>query len=199
MAKKKAETKNVLERVYNVPLRKEYLKVPRYKRTNKAVIALRQFILKHMKATEVKLGKWLNLEMWKHGIKNPPHHIKVKAVKDDKGIVKVELEKLPKQAIIEQKKAEEKLQKKEKKEAVKAKNTETKPESKKDSKENETSELEKELEDKAAEKKEEKKEKAKKIEKEEIKEIKKEKPKTVPKPAEKSKEVKPVANAPKQR
>ena len=29
--------------------------------------------------------------LWEHGIKNPPHHVKVDAVKDDKNIIKAEL------------------------------------------------------------------------------------------------------------
>lgn len=81
-----ADTKK-LERVYNVPLRKEYMKVPRWKRTEKAVIALRQFLQRHMKATTVLLSKDLNEKIWEHGIRNPPHHVKVTAVKDTEGIV----------------------------------------------------------------------------------------------------------------
>ena len=81
----------MLERTYNVPLRREFIKVPRYKRSKKAVTALRQFIMKHMKSDQVLIGKQANLYIWKDGIKNPPHHIKVSAVKDDEGVVKVEL------------------------------------------------------------------------------------------------------------
>lgn len=84
-------TEKTLERTYNVPLRKEYMKAPRWNRTKKAVTALRQFLGKHMKSEDVRLSKELNESMWKHGIKNPPHHIKVTAVKDDKGVVKAEL------------------------------------------------------------------------------------------------------------
>jgi len=93
MAKKedKKEKKIVLERIYNVPLRKKYQRAPRWKRTNRAVKAIREFVLKHMKAKEIKIGKYLNKEMWKHGIRNPPHHIKVNCRKDEDGIVKVEL------------------------------------------------------------------------------------------------------------
>ena len=90
MAKTKTTEKTV-ERTYNVPLRKEYMKAPRWNRTKKAVTALRQFLAKHMKSENVLLSKELNEKMWKHGIQNPPHHIKVKAVKDDKGVVKADL------------------------------------------------------------------------------------------------------------
>lgn len=113
-------TEKSLERTYNVPLRKEYMKAPRWNRTKKAVTALRQFLAKHMKSEEVKLSKELNEEMWKHGIKNPPHHIKVKAVKDEKGVVKAELFGAEKPASKKEKKAPA-----EKKEAKKAAKEET--------------------------------------------------------------------------
>ena len=89
MAKK--ETTPALERTYNVPLRREYLKAPNWKRTTKAVIALREFLQRHMKSENVIIGNSINLVLWKHGIKNPPHHVKVTATKDDKGVVRAEL------------------------------------------------------------------------------------------------------------
>ena len=69
-----------MERLYTIPLRKEFSKAPNYKRTSRAITAIRDFIKKHMKNENVKIGKHLNLEMWKHGRKNPPPRIKVKAV-----------------------------------------------------------------------------------------------------------------------
>jgi|SaaInlStandDraft_5_1057022.scaffolds.fasta_scaffold176639_1 large subunit ribosomal protein L31e len=89
MAAKKEDAK--LERVYTVPLRKEYQKVPRWRRTKKAVKALQQFLEKHMKSDNVKLSSELNEELWKHGIKNPPHHVKVTVTKDKDGVVKADL------------------------------------------------------------------------------------------------------------
>lgn len=115
MAKK--TTEKTLERTYNVPLRKEYMKAPRWKRTKKAVTALREFLAKHMKSENVLLSKELNEAMWKHGIKNPPHHIKVKAVKDEKGVVKAELFGAEKPASKKEKK--EKTANKERKKAAK--------------------------------------------------------------------------------
>ena len=157
MAKKEEASKTILERIYTIPLRRETLKVPPFKKANKAVKTIRIFIAKHMKSENVVIGKYLNLMVWKHGAKNPPGKVKVNAVKDDKGKVFVELVDAPK----EQPKVEEK--KKEVKKETKAE----KPEEK----------LEKEIE----EIKEEKAEEAKKIEKEEIKELQKEHPKHAPK------------------
>ncbi|MBI2541189.1 60S ribosomal protein L31 [Candidatus Woesearchaeota archaeon] len=159
MAKKKEESsKTVLERAYVIPLRRETLKVPFFKKANKAVKAVRQFISKHMKSDDVHIGKYLNLKIWHHGAKNPPGKIKVNAVKDDKGKVFVELVDAPKEAPKEEKKTAKKEEK-----TIKEAEFKEKPEEK--------------LEKQAEESKEEKAEEAKNIEKEEIKELKKEHPK----------------------
>lgn len=80
-----------LERTYNIPLRKEFQKAPAYRRAKKAIAALREYVKKHMKTDDVLLGDNLNKEIWKNGIRNPPHHVKVSCVKEDDGTCKVEL------------------------------------------------------------------------------------------------------------
>src|SRR3989344_1873099 len=97
MAKKEEASKIVLERVYVIPLRRQTLKVPPFKKANKAAKTIREFISRHMKSEKLLLGKYLNLKIWKHGAKTPPHHVKVNAVKDDKGRVFVELVDAPKE------------------------------------------------------------------------------------------------------
>jgi len=89
MAAKKST--GAIERVYNVPLRKEFQKVSRWKKTRKAVFALRSFLEKHMKSDDIKLSRELNEKLWKNGIKNPPHHVKISVTRDDKGMVRAEL------------------------------------------------------------------------------------------------------------
>ena len=79
------------ERVYNVPLRKEFSKVPKYKRAKKAIYSLIEFIKKHMKAEEVRLGKHVNEYIWSKGMKNPPHHVKIHVLVDENGIARAEL------------------------------------------------------------------------------------------------------------
>ncbi|MBI2653162.1 60S ribosomal protein L31 [Candidatus Woesearchaeota archaeon] len=164
-----------MERVYTIPLRRETLKVPPFKKANKAVKAVQEFISKHMKSDNVVIGKYLNLKVWNHGAKNPPHKVKVNAIKDDKGKVFVELVGAPK----------EKLEAVEKKKPIKKEATETK----------EPEKPEEKIEEKIEEVKEEKAEEAKKIEQEEIKELKKEHPKMHPKapPKLKLQEARPTA------
>ena len=116
MAKKESEPKLILEREYSVPLRKEWLKVPKYKRANKAVKALKEFMVRHMKIYDrdlrkIKIDIDLNNEIRFRGIKKPYSKIKVKAKKFDNDIVKVELVNLPKH-IEFKKKREERIKEK---------------------------------------------------------------------------------------
>src|SRR3989339_510607 len=87
-----------LERIYIIPLREKCRSVPRYKKTNKAVKTIKEFIARHMKVQnrdleKIKIDKILNEAVWFRGIRNPPHKIKVKATKIG-DIVKVELAEL---------------------------------------------------------------------------------------------------------
>lgn len=80
-----------IKRNYVVPLRRGFVNTPRYKRTNKAVRVLREFMIKHMKSEDIKIGPKLNLLLWEKGIKNPPGKVEVTAIKNKEGTVKVEL------------------------------------------------------------------------------------------------------------
>ncbi|MBT4630605.1 hypothetical protein HOC06_00040 [Candidatus Woesearchaeota archaeon] len=91
-----------MEREYIIPLRKEFSKVPRYKKSSKSIRAIKKFISKHMKTENVVIGKYLNNEIWKNGPKNPPSKVSVKAVKEEDK-VKVELIGAPEEIIKEEK------------------------------------------------------------------------------------------------
>ena len=87
------------EREYVIPLRAEWSKTPRYKRANKAIRAIKEFLVRHMKVydrdlNKIKIDKYLNEEIWFRGIKKPPAKIKVRAIKNGE-IVRVELFALP--------------------------------------------------------------------------------------------------------
>ncbi len=95
MAKKKIEPVEKIEREYIIPLRGKWKKVPRYKRANKAIKAIKEFLVRHMKIRDrdldkIKLDKYLNEFVWKKGIRKPPIKIKVKAIKEG-NLVRVEL------------------------------------------------------------------------------------------------------------
>ncbi len=88
-----------LEREYIIPLRREWIRVPQYKRTARAVKAIKKFIAKHMKVADrdvdnVKLDVYFNNELWFRGRASPPAKVKVKATKEGE-IVKVEFVEVP--------------------------------------------------------------------------------------------------------
>jgi len=90
MAKKKQE--KIEERIYNIPLRRAFLKVPKYKRAKKAVKTIKEFVVRHMKVRDrdlnkVKIGDWVNKAVWIRGIKNPPQKITVKVSKEGDNII----------------------------------------------------------------------------------------------------------------
>lgn len=84
-----------IERILTINVRNAVIKVPAYRRAKKAVTAVREFLQQHMKSDNVKIGKYLNLKLWEHGIKNPAMRITVVAKKDDKGVVTAELPNIP--------------------------------------------------------------------------------------------------------
>lgn len=98
MADKKSKTEK-MEKEYVIPLRERCRPVPRYKKTPKAIKTVKEFLARHMKVydrdlNKIKLDKYTNEFLWARGIKNPPHKVKVKAVKEG-DIVRVSLVDLP--------------------------------------------------------------------------------------------------------
>ena len=63
-------------------MRRKFALYPPWRRVKIAVRTTRSFLKKHLKTEDIKLGKFLNLELHKHGRKKPPHHIQVKVWKD---------------------------------------------------------------------------------------------------------------------
>jgi large subunit ribosomal protein L31e len=98
--KAKTPAKPASEKEFVIPLREKCRPVACYKKTNKAVKTVKEFIVRHMKIRDrdlrkVKIDSYLNETLWSRGIKNPPHKIKVK-VHMDAGNAIVELADMPK-------------------------------------------------------------------------------------------------------
>lgn len=125
MPEKTEEKKDKLEREYIIPLRRSWKRVPRYKRANKAIKAIKEFLVRHMKIRDgdlkkVKLDKYLNEMVWFRGIRKPPIKIKVKAIKEG-DIIKAELAELPEK--LKFKKAREEKRERKAMEAITKKKT----------------------------------------------------------------------------
>ncbi|MEI6849468.1 MAG: 50S ribosomal protein L31e [archaeon] len=99
MAETKQKNTEKLEREYTIPLRRAWVNVVEYKRSRKAVLAIKIFIAKHMHVEnrdidKVKLDVYLNNNIWYRGRRGPPSKIKVNAVKEN-GIVTVKFAETP--------------------------------------------------------------------------------------------------------
>ncbi len=90
----KDETKReiVLERIYTVPFMEIYSK-PQQFRGNAALVFLKRFLTRHMKAEEgkVRISMSVNNLIRKNSSGRPPKSIKVKVTKDKEGIVLAEI------------------------------------------------------------------------------------------------------------
>lgn len=91
------------EKILKVNLRKDISKAPVYDRAKRAVAAVRDFVKKHSRSDDIKIGKYLNQYIKKNGPRNPPVSYNLRIEKDE-GIVKVELADAPR----EEKKVEKK-------------------------------------------------------------------------------------------
>ncbi len=152
MAKKETNTADKIEREYIIPLREKVNKVPRYKRANKAVRTIKEFLARHMKVydkdlNKIKIDKYLNEVIWSRGIKKPPMKIKIKAIKEG-DIVKVELVEMPEK--IKFKKLKKEKAETEAKKIAEKKKAEQKPEEKEEIKSDEEEKKKEEGEKKAA-------------------------------------------------
>lgn len=71
-----------MERIYTIPLR-DVKRVPRTKRSPRAMRYIKEFIQKHMKVEDVIIDPAVNEKIWERGIEKIPSKIKVKAIKED--------------------------------------------------------------------------------------------------------------------
>jgi len=86
------------ERIFTINLRKAILNAPRWKKSKRSVAVVREFLKKHMKTDEIKIGKSITEKIWKSGNQNPPNKIRIRVVETEEGegeekrkVVKAEL------------------------------------------------------------------------------------------------------------
>ena len=71
------------EKIYTIPLRKAYRGV-KTRRAKKAITIIKEYLIRHMKVEEVKIGKTINKSVWARGIQKPPRKIRIHATLDNK-------------------------------------------------------------------------------------------------------------------
>jgi len=77
------------EKIFTIPLR-EAFETQRTNRAKKASKIVQKFLLKNMKAENVRIGKSINENLWKRGIQKIPRRIRIHAIKEN-NIVYAEL------------------------------------------------------------------------------------------------------------
>ncbi len=79
------------ERIYTVPFSKVVYgrKIPRQKRTPRAMRHLKSFIQRHLRSENIIITPEVNELMWTRGIQHPPRRIRIRVVKTEDDIVTV--------------------------------------------------------------------------------------------------------------
>ncbi len=78
------------EYIYTIPLR-DVKKAPRWKRSNRAIALIRDFLRRHTKANYVVIGNSLNEKIWSRGAQKPPSRVRVRVMREDEETVRAEL------------------------------------------------------------------------------------------------------------
>ena len=79
-----------LTRTYMVPLRNAF-EAPPYRRAKVAIRIIKEFTIRHMKASKVKIKVDVSELIWARGIRKPPRRIKLEMERDEDGLVSVRL------------------------------------------------------------------------------------------------------------
>jgi len=79
-----------IARIYTINLSKAWL-TPKHKRTDRVVNMIKEFAIKHMKSSQIKIDQELNRYIWEKGKTNPPRKVRVRIVKDEDDQVIVSL------------------------------------------------------------------------------------------------------------
>src|SRR5690349_7047451 len=71
-----------IARIYTINFSKAWL-TPKHRRTDRVVNMIKEFAIKHMKSSQIKLDQELNRYIWQKGKTNPPRKVRVRIVKDE--------------------------------------------------------------------------------------------------------------------
>ncbi len=72
----------VEERIYTIPLR-AVKKAPRWKRSNRAIALIREYLMKHTKSEYIMIDTAINEKVWARGSQKPPSKIRVKVIEEE--------------------------------------------------------------------------------------------------------------------
>src|SRR4051812_30908769 len=85
-----SNVEETIARIYTINFSKAWL-TPKHKRTDRVVNMIKEFAIKHMKSSQIKIDQELNRYIWERGKTNPPRKVRVRIVKDEDDQVIVSL------------------------------------------------------------------------------------------------------------
>ena len=85
-----SNVEDTLARIYTINFSKAWL-TPKHKRTDRVINMIKEFAIKHMKSSQVKIDQELNRYIWEKGKTNPPRKVRVRIIKDEDDQVIVSL------------------------------------------------------------------------------------------------------------
>ena len=85
-----SNVEETIARIYTINFSKAWL-TPKHRRTDRVVNMIKEFAIKHMKSSEIKIDQELNRYIWEKGKTNPPRKVRVRIVKDEDDHVIVSL------------------------------------------------------------------------------------------------------------
>lgn len=77
-----SNVEETVARIYTINFSKAWL-TPKYRRTDRVVNMIKEFAIKHMKSSQIKIDQELNRYIWEKGKTNPPRKVRVRIVKDE--------------------------------------------------------------------------------------------------------------------
>jgi len=85
-----SNVEETIARIYTFNFSKAWL-TPKHKRTDRVVNMIKEFAIKHLKSSQIKIDQDLNRYIWQKGKTNPPRKVRVRIVKDEDDQVIVSL------------------------------------------------------------------------------------------------------------
>lgn len=85
-----SNVEDTIARIYTINFSKAWL-TPRHKRTDRVINMIKEFAIKHMKSSQIRIDQELNRYIWERGKTNPPRKVRVRIVKDEDDQVIVSL------------------------------------------------------------------------------------------------------------
>src|SRR4029078_8479335 len=77
-----SNVEETIARIYTINFSKAWL-TPKHKRTDRVVNMIKEFAIKHLKRSQIKIDQDLNRYIWQKGKTNPPRKVRLKIVREE--------------------------------------------------------------------------------------------------------------------